>query len=155
MATDNNLIHYDNRSLFERFKGPYIKCSSIKSIIRGKIKKLKYIVHSVGESPYQNISCNNLGKRIYYKNINFEFLSDINIKYAYIIHYRFKSTEEFINKYKRGYGLKSVLINLLDDYFKYNIITSEKLSYLEKNLNINLTKYKIMYKIVESKNQRD
>ena len=36
----------------------------------------------------------------------------------------------------------SVLINLLEEYFKYNIVTLEKICYLEKELKINLTKYK-------------
>lgn len=36
-TNDNNLLHYDNRSLFERFNGPYIKSKFVKSIIRGGI----------------------------------------------------------------------------------------------------------------------
>ena len=141
MATDNNLIHYDNRSLFERFKSPYIKSGFIKSIVRGNIKDLKYLVHSPIESPYKNISCNNLGKVIHYNTINIEYISDINIEQAYIIHFRFKSTEEFIYKYKRGYGVKSVLKNLIDEYFKYNDVTLEKILLIQKALRLNLTKY--------------
>ena len=81
IATDNNLIHYDNRSLFERFKGPYIKSKFIKSIVRGNIKDLKYIVHSAGKSPYKNISCNNIGKIIKYNKIDIEYISKIrNLK---------------------------------------------------------------------------
>ena len=148
MATDNNLIHYDNRSLFERFKSPYIKSNFIKSIVRGNIKELKYSVHSPIESPYKNISCNNIGKIIRFKTMGVGYLSDINIKQGYIIHFRFKSTEEFINKYKRGYGVKSVLNNLIDDYFKYNNVSLDKILFIQKELNINLTKYiKEKYKI--------
>ena len=43
---DNNLVYYDRRPLFKRFKGPYKKSKYIKSIIRGNIKDLKYWVHS-------------------------------------------------------------------------------------------------------------
>ena len=75
--------------------------------------------------------------------LDISFISDINIKDAYIIHFRFKSTEEFINKYNRGYRVKSVLNGLIKDYFKYNNMTKEKLFYLKKELNINLTKYKM------------
>lgn len=64
IATDNDLILYDNRTLFERFKGPYKQSGFIKSIIRGNIKGLKYYVHSAGKSPYKNISCNNIGKKL-------------------------------------------------------------------------------------------
>ena len=43
-------------------------------------------------------------KEKYYKNMNFESLEPININRAYIIHFQFKSTEEFVNKFKRGYN---------------------------------------------------
>ena len=36
--------------------------------------------------------------------MNFESIKKINTKNAYLIHFRYKSTEEFINKYKRGYS---------------------------------------------------
>ena len=135
IATDNNLIHYDKRPLFERFKPPYLKSKFIKSIIRGNIKNLTYQVHSPIKSPYKNISCDSSGKKIYYKSMNIEELNDININEAYIIHFRFKSTEEFINKYKRGYRIKSVLKNLFSEYFKYNKITLDKINYIKKELN--------------------
>jgi hypothetical protein len=101
---DNNLIHYDPRPLFLRFKGPFIKSLFIKSIIRGNIIDLKYWVHSPYYSPKRNITCNNEGKQIVYDNMNFESLSPFNGEKAFIIHYRFKSTEELINKCKRGYS---------------------------------------------------
>ena len=44
IPSDNNLLHYDNRTLFERFKGPYKKTPYIKSIIRGDINNLKYFL---------------------------------------------------------------------------------------------------------------
>ena len=104
IATDNNLLHYENRSLFERFKGQYKYSSFIKSMIRGHIDNLKYCVHSPCYSPKRNFTCNNIGQIIQYKNINFEYIYPINIEKAYIIHFKYKSTEEFINKYKRGYS---------------------------------------------------
>ena len=36
VPNDNNLLHYDNRSLLERFKGPYLR-DTLKKIVRGKI----------------------------------------------------------------------------------------------------------------------
>ena len=44
-----------NRSLFKRFKGPYIKSGYVKSMIRGNISNLKFMVHSPYESPEKNI----------------------------------------------------------------------------------------------------
>jgi len=144
---DNNLINYDPRPLFKRFRGPYMKSRYIKSIIRGNIQDLKYSIHSPFFSPKKNITCNNEGKIIIYKNINFVSLKPINIKKAYIIHYRFKSTEEFVNKYKRGYKnwfgkkKKNVIKELLNEYFTVNKITNQKIYYIEKALKLNLSKY--------------
>ena len=97
IPNDNNLVYYDDqRPLFERFKGPYKKSQNIKSIIRGNIKDLKYGVHSPIFSQKKNITCNNEGKIMFYKHLSFVASNQISTKNAYIIHYRFKSTEEFI-----------------------------------------------------------
>ena len=37
IPTDNNLLYYNNKSLFERFKGPYKKSKFIKTLVRGNI----------------------------------------------------------------------------------------------------------------------
>ena len=145
LPTDNNMIFYDSRPLFQRFKPPYIKSIYIKSIIRGNISNLKYWVHSPFISPKRNTTCNNVGKIIYYDHMNFEHFEPINIRKAYIIHFRYKSTEELVNKFKRGYGnwhknnLKNVLLELLKSYFQINEITTEKIRLIENRLKLNLT----------------
>jgi hypothetical protein len=97
IPNDNNLVYYDSRPLFKRFKGPYKKSPLIKSIIRGNIQDLKYSIHAPFFSPNQKISCNNEGTILSYKKMDFGYyLQKINIKKAYIIHYRFKSVEEFV-----------------------------------------------------------
>ena len=103
IAKDNNLLHYENKSLFERFKGPYITNNNIvKSIIRGKIDNLTYRVHAPYYSPLRNISCNNIGQIIdNYRAISTKI---INFDKAYFIHFRYKSTEEFIERYKIGFN---------------------------------------------------
>ena len=147
-ARDNNLLYYDSRPLFERFKKPYIKSKYIKSIIRGNIFGLKYWVHSPYISPFKNVTCTNKGSLINYTNMNFEYIDQINIEKAYIIHFRFKSTEEFINKYKRGYSnwhgnrINEVLKVRLSSYFEENGITIEKINLIEKELKLNLSSYK-------------
>ena len=60
IPTDNNHLYYENKSLFERFKGPFKKTIFIKSIIRGNISGLKYWVHSPLISLERNTSCNNI-----------------------------------------------------------------------------------------------
>jgi len=120
----------------------------IKSKIRGNIQDLKYSVHSPLFSPTKNTTCNNEGKIIFFKNMNFRHLSQINIKKAYIIHYRFKTIEEFIYKYKRGYNnwfgsrINKFLKELIQEFFRMNKITIKKINYIENELNLNLSEYK-------------
>ena len=150
LSRDNDLLYYDSKSLFDRFKPPYLKSKFIKSIIRGNISDLKYWVHSPIYSPYKNITCNSEGKQIYYKVLNFEKLTPINIEKAFIIHFRFKSTQELVNKNKRGFGswldnqtLEWTLKGHINDYFEHNKITLEKIKYIEKNLKIKLYYHRI------------
>ena len=147
IPTDNDLIYYDSRPLFERFKPPYMKSNFIKSIVRGNINNLKYWVHSPFISPERNVSCTNVGKIIYRNDLNFESIEPINIKKAYIIHFRYKSTEEFINKLKRGYsnwfgeGLENFLIGNIKYYLESNNAVPEKIKFIENELNLNLSHY--------------
>lgn len=149
IATDNDHLYYEPKPLFERFKPPYIKSDYIKSLIRGNISGLKYSVHSPYMSPERNITCNNVGKRIYYKKMDFENIRPINIKLAYIIHFSDKSTEELIKKIKRGYRnwlkerTSKFVMNKPNIYFSYNKITPEKINYIEKELNISLNEFKL------------
>ena len=76
-------------------------------------------------------------------------VSPINTKKAYIIHFKFKSTEELIRKYKRGYRdwLKNITQKNLDrkiiKYLSMNRITKEKIDYIKKEINFNFSKYNI------------
>lgn len=151
IPSDNNLTNYDNRSLFERFKGPYLKQLDVKTIIKGNISKLKYSIHSPYSSPERNITCNNVGERIVVKNnvsnIDFGIINPINTDKAFIIHFKYKSTEEFIDKYKRGYNNwffkhKNYLFTKLEGFFDTNQITYEKINYIERELHLNLTFFK-------------
>ena len=151
ISTDNNLVHYDNRSLLERFKYPFLKDKFVKTMIRGNISDLKYWVHSPNISPLRNISCINTGEKIITKKVHIESVKPINLEKAFIIHFRFKSTEELINKFKRGYSnwFGNNMINFLKgnlgDYFDQNKITLEKINYIEKELKFNLWYYRIRY----------
>ena len=140
---DNNLLYYDNRSLFQRFtkriKRPK---EALKSIVKGNAKFHVNCVHHVNKKLR---SCNGFGKFnkkekevIYTKNPDFQFY--------YINHFCFKSTEEFVNKLNRG----SAYYGKVDDYkmvkvgwyFDINEITEKKIHYIEKYTNLNLSKYK-------------
>lgn len=150
-STDNNLVHYENRSLFERFKPPYLGDHFIKSLIRGNISGLKYCVHSPSISPIRNNSCFNNGEKIIKNKVNFETLKPMNFEKAFLIHFRYKSTEEFISKYKRGFRnwlgnkLRKKMNSHIEIYFQQNKITYEKIKYMEKELKIKLRLIKLNY----------
>ena len=151
ISTDNGLVYYDNRTMMERFKSPFIKSRFIKTIVRGNIPDLLYWVHSPRYSPKRNVTCSNIGEVFSYTNINFEWVLPINVDKAFIIHFKLKSTEEFVNKYNRGYRdwfkdfLAQALKNILNEYFEQNKITLEKINLIEKGLKISLTSFKIDY----------
>ena len=151
LPTDNNLVFYDNRTLIERFSGPYRECHHIKSIIRGNIDGLKYWIHSPYVSPYRNVTCNNVGEVQNYTDLNFQSIMKYNIDKAYIMHFQFKSTEEYVNKFRRGYSnwnwVRPKVKDWIFNYFKNNDITKEKIEYLEKEFNISLKKYRKIIKI--------
>ena len=142
VTTDNDLIYYDKRPLFQRFKPPYINSTQIKSIIRGNIPNLKYWVHSPYISPNRNITCNSEGERIYYKDMNFQHLYPIKINKAYIIHFTYKTAEELMNKLKRIYIRANktranflILFHLIN-FFNINKMTIEKIKFISNKINI-------------------
>ena len=145
LSTDNNLLYYEKKSLFERFKGPYLNSTDFKIFIRGNIKGVQYNIHSLSSS-IRNVSCNNIEKKYNFNKSDSQYLNDeFNYDKAYIIHYKYKSTEEFINKLKRDYN-KWFDFNFLpmriEEYFKDNEPILEKVKYLEAQLKLNLSKYK-------------
>ena len=145
LATDNNLLHYYKKTLFERFKPPYIKNHLIKTIVKGNIDDLKYDIHNPIFSPKRNISCNNVGQILHSETFSLNALPNINVDKAYFLHFKFKSTEEFINKYKRGYSNwfdQRFLLNRIYEYFNYNDITLKKIQYIEKELKLNLSSFR-------------
>ena len=57
------ILHYDNRPLLERLKGPYLNDTHVKTFIKGNIENLKYDIHSPFSSPFRNITCKNNGEK--------------------------------------------------------------------------------------------
>ena len=68
----------------------------------------------------------------------------VNTDRAYFVHFFFKSTEEFINKYRRGYkDWPHLKVNaFIQNYFKNNKLTIEKVEMFENAFNITLEKYR-------------
>jgi len=155
-ANDNNLLYYDSRPLLERFKPPYTKETFIKSIIRSNIPELHYWVHSPDYSPIRNVTCNGNGDLMDIsqtinteQNFNESYLE--HFSKAFLIHFRYKTTEEFVKKYKRGYStwfgdyLDTFLSINIGVFFRINRLSLEKINFVERELNLSLTKFKIKY----------
>lgn len=130
--TDNNLIYYENKSLKQRFieKDPYAnerkidEYSNGKSILKGHIKNIKIMnFHCISNKLK---SCDGFGRK---KKI---FKPDN--EYYYFDHYYSKSTEEFIEKLKKGDVYKGKIEEKIIKYFNYNKITIEKIKYLAAKL---------------------
>ena len=142
--TDNNLLHYDNRPLAERFPKKERMAlygrgiPQIKPILRGH--KSNITIGCLHRFSYDLINCNGYG----YKNkaVDIKTRSPDYQNY-YIIHYFSKSTEEFIEKIKRGDALKSsnFLRGKLRKYRMQSILTPEKIKMLKEAFGDNLNTY--------------
>ena len=150
--TDNNLIYYDNRTLFERFpekekKWENIKkggLEGVKSILKGNIDVEINDVHTLNN---KLISCNGFGK---IKNSRYFMTDESDHYFNYIDHFYTKSTEEFVNKLMRGGGVHGTNMKFkkkrIDIYFNMNIITLDKINYIENRTKFNLSKFRIRIK---------
>ena len=145
LHTDNEQIYYYNKSLFERFPNSTLnfkrEMGITKMIIRGNL------INITINDPHSIINehqCNSIGKIINkYDYTNFEEFYNDNYYYD---HFPFKSSEEYLDKLKRGdavYGERnSFSVETFSLYFSVNKITEAKLVYFETRTGINLTFYR-------------
>ena len=155
--TDNNMLYYQNNSLFERFPNIVPKDKSpnlqVKMIIKGRIKDLE--IQNTANCIQKNTkttlkTCNGFGEQIQQKGFQTE---KVDFKYYYIDHFFSKSTEEFIRKLAKGEVLltdKNEIYNYkkarIKKYFEYNDFSMDKIEMLETGLKLNLSKLKNKYK---------
>ena len=154
--TDNNLLYYDNRPVVERFPEREIKArnkstgglSTVKSIIKGRIKKLKFnCIHRLSTKIK---GCDGFGKFVELIGIE---TNNSDYENYYIDHYYCKSTEEFIDKINKGCALfsqdKNYKLARIKTYFGYNKITLQKINLIENKTGFDLLEYK---KLIENFN---
>ncbi len=141
LRSDNELLYYDNRSLFTRFKKrgkKIINAIDVKPILRGSILTKINDAHQINNRLKK---CDGFGRKKYFDGIHDK---KPDYEFYYLNHFYSKSTEEFVNKILRGsiaYGPNKRLY-ILDNYFDINKITSQKIEYLEKMLKVNLSIYR-------------
>lgn len=147
--TDNNLIKYENKSVFERFpeleKDAQVKrkgCHNmVKSILKGNIPNIYiYNTHYLSE---KLIGCNGFGN--IHKLIG-QKMRNNDYEYYYIDHFYSKSLEEYVEKINKGcphfYQNKKYKMSRIELFFTYNKITYEKINFIEKHTGLNLSEYK-------------
>lgn len=137
--SDNNLLYYDNRSVLERFTTPCYKDKKnkvVKSLVRGNLNKKVFYPSSSSHVPHKGLHiCNSFGKRL--KRYSGFYVKPPLIKNVYLMHYTTKSTQEYINKIKRGVIQNRAfnIIDVLKYYFEINEFSEEKLNIFEKAFN--------------------
>ena len=152
--TDNNHLYYENRSLFERFPErvpltkPEGKKLEVKFILKGNISKIR--IRNQHYCNHKLKNCNGFGKK---NTIHYIHTKYPDYKYYYIDHFFSKSTEEFIDKIKKGdcRYRHSQRKKKLGRYFNQSDVSKEKIDLIEKRLNININKYVNLKKIFNIK----
>jgi hypothetical protein len=146
LYTDNNLVTNDKRPVLERFTTPmdYDKCFSygfpennhVKSIVRGKIPNFRW--NGTPHVPVMNLR--------YASSVctpsDYSPFQKYNFSKAYIKHFSMKTIDEYFNG-KRIRGQAGVTykqfskLYKIDDFFKVNEKTEEKLNYIRNILSKN------------------
>ena len=144
---DNDLLKYDNRTLKERFTKPLYNSEInkfVKSIIKGNLNWNPWEYDQTSHRPkHQLRTCDSNGNRV--KTFNDVILPPI-FGNVYIKHFATKTIEEYIDKIKRGHPSQSFLLNKwIDNFFKINTVTAEKVKFIENKLNITLEKYHYIF----------
>ena len=136
---DNNLTHYDNRTLIERFTIPnYYAYANIfvKSVIRGGIDKTFFLPKKSNHVPEKGITiCNSKGKII--KRYNPFSLSPPKYDYGYLKHFTTKTAEEYCDKIIKG-PPRNESFNYderVQLFFIHNKYSKEKMEIFEKKFN--------------------
>jgi hypothetical protein len=138
LHTDNDLLYYDNRTLYRRFPEVYINkeyCRG-KTIIKGNLSNIT--IESTHTLDNTIGRCNGFGKRIKTLGINCKKSDN---KYNYIDHFYTKSTEEFINKINKGDAVfgedKNNIYSKIKFYFEINKLNLEKINLIKQKTGLN------------------
>jgi len=141
MYGDNGNLHYENKTVIERFLSPtnFAYHREVKSILKCKEYKFKLKFGAHGISNKEPIVVNMKKLRVYGKNLDIKRYKDLPV---YLNHFYSKSTEEYIqrkfNKTDATFGRNHNSLNSIKrNYFRYNKITKEKDKMFNSLVNIN------------------
>ena len=144
--TDNEQLHYENKSLKERFPKivpssmPGGKTLEIKPILRGKLDEI--YINCLHRGYIRARDCDGFGKAHKFSDI---YTLEPDTKYYYYDHYYSKSTEEFAKKVIRRGSFEisnTFCLDRIRKYFDENTLTMEKILILENATGFDLSNYK-------------
>jgi hypothetical protein len=141
---DNDLVHYENKSSIQRFTKPiYISGNRfVKFMMRGHLRKKVFIGHQSNHKPQKKVLlCDTWGKLDNYRSHDSMELPEYN--HAYLIHFNYRTAEEYSRKVLRGYqgGQQCDILERVHMFFEANNFTKEKLDVFEKNFNKTFPEY--------------
>ena len=144
--TDNEQLHYENKSIKERFPKivpssmPGGKTLEIKPILRGKLDEI--YINCLHRGYIRARDCDGFGKAHKFSDI---YTLEPDTKYFYYDHYYSKSTEEFAKKVIRRGSFEisnTFCLDRIRKYFDENTLTMEKILILENITRFKLSVYK-------------
>ena len=145
MYNDNDLIYYDERPILKRLNRSAVYSDMKKyhkSIVRGKDFKGVVFAGTMHQPLSETIpeQCDAEGN---FEKLGKGILGYPKYKYCHFRHYTFKTAEEFTLKILKGshQGVKYNIENLVDEFFKLNAFTEEKLRVLERIFNRTFPKF--------------
>ena len=144
--TDNEQLHYENKSIKERFPKivpssmPGGKTLEIKPILRGHLNNT--YIDCLHRGNIRAKDCDGFGHANKFSSI---YSLEPDTTYYYYDHYYAKSTEEFAKKVIRRGSFETsnkFCLDRIKKYFDENTLTMEKILILENGTGFNLSKYK-------------
>ena len=136
---DNELIHYDNRSVVERFTEAYFEDRDnhfVKSILRGGLNKTVFVPKKSNHVPERGVTiCDSKGDiRESYNAYN---INPPIFDYGYLKHFTTKTAEEYCEKIIRGQprNMGYDPAERVQCFFLHNRFSEEKLKVFENKFN--------------------
>ena len=139
MYSDNNLIHYDNRPLSERFTEPLFEFEAnkfVKSIVRGNLNKTIFVDGQSNHVPVEGvIICDSMGRL--FDNYDPYAIEPPIFDNGYLKHYSYKTAEEYCDKILKGKpgGIPHDIYERIQLFFDLNKFSEEKLKIFENFFN--------------------
>ena len=143
--TDNDLYHYENKPVQERFpiveSKPGLKHNFVKSILRGNLGNIT--INNKYTATEEIKGCNAYGE---YPEMENSTMIKQDFENYYIDYYFSKSVDEFIDKLNDRDMLmgkkKAWKMEAFDNYFGFNKMNISKIEYIENKTELNLSLYK-------------